>query len=159
MLIESWASSMRWPVLMFESQQALEDVTNRGLYTHTFEKEAQIVSYLITYSQWLGRFLGIIGWDPSVHLQVQLVTCWHPSIFYINLRYISYISLKWLVILLKSWTSTNYFSNSTGSSVTNCWFSLIIALSMHVLIKKMSCATNFFRQHLSGGRFCKFSVA
>ena len=36
---------------MFESQQALEDVTNRGLYTHTFEKEAQIVSYLITYSQ------------------------------------------------------------------------------------------------------------
>ena len=34
--------------------------------------------------------------------------------------------LKWSVIFLRSWTSTGYISNSTGSSVTNCRFSLII---------------------------------
>jgi hypothetical protein len=45
---------------------------------------------------------------------------------YINLRYIPYIPLKWSVFLWKSWTSTGYFSNSTGSFVTNCWFSRII---------------------------------
>ena len=27
---------------------------------------------------------------------------------------------------VQSWTSTGYFSNSTGSSITNCQFSLII---------------------------------
>ena len=34
--------------------------------------------------------------------------------------------LKWSVIFLQSPTSTGYFSNSTGSSVTNCRFSPII---------------------------------
>ena len=34
----------------------------------------------------------------------------------------------WSVLLLKSWTSTGYFSNSTGSSVTNCRFSPIIGV-------------------------------
>ena len=34
---------------------------------------------------------------------------------------------KWSVILLQSWTSTGYFSNSSGSSVTNCRFSPIIS--------------------------------
>ena len=39
---------------------------------------------------------------------------------FIHLRYIfPYIPLKWSVILLKSRTSTTYFSYSTGSSVTN----------------------------------------
>ena len=33
---------------------------------------------------------------------------------------------KWSVIFLQSPTSTGYFSNSTGSSVTNCRFSPII---------------------------------
>jgi hypothetical protein len=70
---------------------------------------------------WSGRFLGIIGWDPSVCKSNRL----HVDILwfiYIKLRY---IPLKWSVILLKSWTSTGYFSNSTGSSVTNCRFSPI----------------------------------
>ena len=36
-----------------------------------------------------------------------------------NLRYIPLIPLEWWVIILeKPWTSTGYFSNSTGSSVT-----------------------------------------
>ena len=34
-------------------------------------------------------------------------------------RYILYIPLRWPVSFLKSWTSTGYFSNSTGSSATN----------------------------------------
>jgi hypothetical protein len=36
------------------------------------------------------------------------------------------ILLKRLVIFLQSWTSTGYFSNPTGSFVTNCLFSPII---------------------------------
>ena len=39
---------------------------------------------------------------------------------FIELGYILYISLKWLVIFLQPWTGTGYFSNSTGSCVTNC---------------------------------------
>ena len=46
--------------------------------------------------------------------------------FFINLKYNLYIFLKWSVIFLKSWTSTGYFSNSTGSSVTSGWFSPFI---------------------------------
>ena len=36
--------------------------------------------------------------------------------------------IKWSVLFLQYWTSTGYFSNSTGSSVTKCRFSLIIDL-------------------------------
>ena len=71
-------------------------------------------------------FLGIISWDPSVCKSNRL----HVDIlrfFYINLRYIPWIPLKWSIILLPSWTSTGYSSNSTGSSVTNCRFSPILA--------------------------------
>jgi hypothetical protein len=79
------------------------------------------------HHQWLGRFLGIIGWDPSVCKSNR----WHVDIhrfFLIKLGYILQIPLKWSVIFLLSWTSTSYFSNSTGSSVTNCRFpwSLVI---------------------------------
>ena len=83
--------------------------------------------------QWLGRFLGIIGWDPSVCKSNRL----HVDILrfsYINLRYIPQIPLKCSVILLKSWTSTGYFSNSTGSSVTNCLQSLVFSL-WHPILK------------------------
>jgi hypothetical protein len=46
---------------------------------------------------------------------------------FIKLEYILQIPLKWSVIFLQSWwTSTGYFSNSTGSFVTNCRFSPII---------------------------------
>ena len=49
-------------------------------------------------------------------------------IFFINLRYILYIPLKGLLIFLKSSTSTCYFSNSNGSSVTSGQFSPSIVL-------------------------------
>ena len=59
--------------------------------------------------QWLGRFLGIIGWDPSVCksdlLHVDIL--W---IFFIILGYILWILLEWSVIFLQFWTSTGYFS-------------------------------------------------
>ncbi len=80
------------------------------------------------WNQWLGRFLGIIGWDPSVCKSNRL----HVHILrfsFIRLGYILYISLKWSVIFLQSSTSTGYFSNSTGSFVTNCRFSPIIGQS------------------------------
>jgi hypothetical protein len=75
---------------------------------------------------WSGRFLGIIGWDPSVCKSNRL----HTDIIrfsLIKLGYLLLIPLKWSVIILQSWTSTGYISNSTGSSVTNCRFSPIIA--------------------------------
>ena len=69
--------------------------------------------------QWSGRFLGIItGWDPSVcksnrsHVDILRFS-------FIELECILYNPLKWLVIFLQS-------STSTGSFVTNCWFSPII---------------------------------
>ena len=72
-----------------------------------------------------GRFLDIIGWDPRVCKSNRL----HVDILrfsYTILGYILWIPLKWSVIFLQSWTSTGYFSNSTGSSVTNCRFTSII---------------------------------
>ena len=75
--------------------------------------------------QWSGRILGIISWDPSVcksnRLHVDII-----RVSFLKLGYILYIPLKWPIIFLQSWTSTAYFSNSTGSSVTNCRFSPII---------------------------------
>ena len=38
---------------------------------------------------------------------------------FIHLTYVLYFPLKWLTILVKSWAPTSYFSNSTGSSITN----------------------------------------
>ena len=70
-------------------------------------------------------FLGIIDWYPSVCKSNRL----HVDILwfsFIKLRYILSIPLEWSVIL-QSWVSTNYFSNSTCSFVTNYWLSLIIA--------------------------------
>ena len=67
------------------------------------------------------KFLGIVGQVPSDSKSSQL----HVDIFrfcFIHLRYILLIPLKWSVILLKSPTSTIYFSNSTGSSVSNRQF-------------------------------------
>ena len=75
--------------------------------------------------QWLGRFSDIIGWDPSVCKSNRL----HIDILrfsFLILGYILWIPLKRSVIFLQSWTSTGYFSNSTGSFVTNCRFSSIV---------------------------------
>ena len=80
-------------------------------------------------AQWLGRFLGITGWDPSVckfnmlHVDILRVS-------FIKFGYILWIFLKWLVIFLRSWTLTDYFSNSTCSFVINCRFSPIIGMDI-----------------------------
>ena len=76
-----------------------------------------------------GRFLGITGWDPS-GLQVQPVTCWHPPVFIYWIGVYTINSSKWSVNFLQSWSSPSYFSNSNGSSVSNCRFSLIKITNM-----------------------------
>ena len=74
-------------------------------------------------TQWSGRFLGITGWAPIVCKSNRL----HVDI----LRFSFIISgicstYSWSVNFLQFRTSTSYFSNSTGSFVTNYRFSPII---------------------------------
>ena len=69
------------------------------------------------------KFLGLVGQDPSDSKSNRIRVDIFPFCC-INLRYFLQIPLKWWVILLKSLTSTGYFSNSSSSSVTNHWFSL-----------------------------------
>ena len=80
----------------------------------------------MTHIQWSKIFLGITSLDPTVckfnRLHVDIL-----RFSFIKLGYILYTPLKWWVIFLQSWTSTGYFSNSTGSSVTSCRLSPIIA--------------------------------
>ena len=67
-------------------------------------------------TQYLGSFLGTIGGqDPSKSKSSRLVACWHLASFLYS-RHILQIPLKRSVYFLKCWTSTNYSSNSTGSS-------------------------------------------
>ena len=92
-------------------------------------------------AQWSGRFLGITGWDPSVCKSNRL----HVDILrfsFIKLGYILWIPLKWSVSFLQSWTSTGYFSNSTGSSVTNCRFSLIVEPANELRKKRLEFKTS-----------------
>ena len=64
-----------------------------------------------TQDQWPGRFLGIIGWDPSVCRSNRLHVDDILRFSFIELGYILWIPLKWLVVLVQSWwTSTGYFS-------------------------------------------------
>ena len=59
---------------------------------------------------------------------------------FIKLGYILKIPLIWSVIFLQSWwTSTGYFSNSTGSFVTNCRFSPIICGELEFTPSSCSC--------------------
>ena len=87
----------------------------------------------------------ICGHNGSISYcyQVQPVEMWSFGFSFIHLRYICpWIPLKWRVIIfLKSWTSTCYFSNLTSSSVTSGWFSLFIAagLGCGVWIPFFSC--------------------
>jgi hypothetical protein len=69
------------------------------------------------------------GWDPRVcksdRLNVDIL-----QFSFIKFGHILQIPLKWSVIFLQFWTSTGYFSNSTGSLVTNCRFSPVIDAPM-----------------------------
>ena len=58
-------------------------------------------------------------WKGSQCFEVQPVPCGHLQFFFVKWGHILYVSPKWLVILLKSWTLAGYFSNSTSSSVTS----------------------------------------
>ena len=69
-----------------------------------------------------GKNLSITGQDPSVSKSNRL----HVDIFSIFLHQFEIYSIhsyKMIGKFLKSWTSTSYFSNSTGSSATNHRFS------------------------------------
>ena len=100
------------------------------------------------FDQWSRRILGIItGWDPSVcksgRLHVHIL--WSS---FIKLVYILWVPLKWSVIFLQSWwTSTGYFSNSTGSSVTNCWFSRTVVKDEPVEFEKLPVEARGFREN------------
>ena len=54
--------------------------------------------------------------------------------FYIKLRYISWIPLKYSVILLKYPTLTGYFSNSTGLSISNYRLSMITNIGLTLMV-------------------------
>ena len=60
---------------------------------------------------------------PSASKSNQLWQVVISRLFFIDSRYILHIPLRWWVTFPKSWwTSTNYFSNSTGSYVTKGHF-------------------------------------
>ena len=88
-----------------------------------------------------GRFLGIItGWEPSVCKSDRL----HVDILRFS-GYIPWIPLKWSIILMQYLTSTGYFSDSTGSSVTNCRFSRIIG--PHIWHFRNNCLVAYLRRY------------
>ena len=97
-----------------------------NLGASTSSTNAQLFDQVECSNQCPGRFLDIIGRDPSVsksnRLRVDI-----PQVFQINLGCFLYIPQKQPVISLKSWTSTRYLSNSTDSSLTSSWFLLFIS--------------------------------
>lgn len=66
----------------------------------------------------LSMFREIFGHNRSKSLCFQ-VMLWSSSSS-INLRDITQIPVNWLIISMKSWTSTGYLSNATSSSVAVC---------------------------------------
>ena len=94
----------------------------------------------LSVKQLSARFLGITGWDPCVCKSNRL----HVDILWFSCTkfgYILQIPLKWSVNFLQSWTSTGYFSNSTGSFVTNCRFSPIIGVKCQAIHRDLSTLT------------------
>ena len=71
----------------------------------------------------------------SYCLDVQPVTCWHPPVFLYQIGAYSINSSKIIGNFLQSWTSTGYFSNSTGSSVTKHRFSPIMGYRLFYPIR------------------------
>ena len=76
-------------------------------------------------THWLGRFLDIIGWDPSVcksnRLLIRIL-----RFSFIKLGVYSINSSKMIGKFPAMLNFTSYSSNSTGAFVTNCRFSPII---------------------------------
>jgi hypothetical protein len=73
--------------------------------------------------------MNIIDQNPSVSKSDQLHVTIFQFVYFIDLRYIpTHISIKRLVIFLKSSTLTESSSNSFGWYVTNSWFSPFINL-------------------------------
>ena len=63
-------------------------------------------------------------------------------------------------VLLKSWTSTNYFSNSTNSSINDCRFSPIVDLHPHFARKCVQIFLGFLKYVASSivGRSCSLRM-
>ena len=83
----------------------------------------------------LGRFLGIIGRDPSVFQSPTgyMLTSFGTSLLILGI--FSWNPLKCWVVPRDSWISTGYSSNSTDSSVTSSWFSpFIVKYDTKVLV-------------------------
>ena len=72
-----------------------------------------LLSYIedLKFEQWSGRFL---GWDPSV-CKSNWLHVDNLRFSFMKLGFTLQIPLKQSVIFLQSWSSTAYFSNSTGS--------------------------------------------
>ena len=68
-----------------------------------------------------------------------------------KLRYILYIPLKWMVVFLKSWASTNYVWKSIGSSVTVmfCLISVGYYLELRVALAFLSRVSFFYPNNIS----------
>ena len=100
-------------------------------------------SIITCCSQYHGRFLGIISHNHSVSKSTWLRVVIFQFFFKFNWSIFHTFLSKWLVIFLKSWTSTGFFSNSTGSSLSSDWVSPFIGCSMtlHVQYIVHKCLT------------------
>jgi len=78
--------------------------------------------------------------SKSSCFQFQRVTCCDVSVFlWFFLRYIPWIPQKMISYNPEVLNFTSYFSNSTGSSITNGWFSCSLASCMQVIHTRGSC--------------------
>ena len=69
-----------------------------------------------------GKFLGIIGQDPSDSKSYRLVTYWHLPVLMLSFIwgiFYRFLSNEMNGKFPESWASTDYLSNSTGSPATN----------------------------------------
>ena len=74
------------------------------------------------YEGWYYGVWGVVGQDPCDSKSNRLHV-WHLPVLLSFIWGVFYETpLKWSVIFLQSWSSTGYFSNSTGSFVTKCQF-------------------------------------
>ena len=84
-------------------------------------------------------------------LQVQPVMCWHPPVLLYWIGVYSVNSSKTIRLFLQSWTPSSYFSNLTGSFVTNCRISPIIGSYISQIFHDM------WRMRCSAGWLSVFS--
>ena len=89
-------------------------VTSGGSTLQIIEEPSRRIPFM---TQIQAVILGIIGGDPIECLQVQPVTCWHPSVF---LCWFLVYSIDSSQMIDNSPSGSLEISNSTGSFVINC---------------------------------------